>query len=139
MVCQPRQPLRVLLGGMTSWRADVLSELLGPGEALRIVGLANDAHELIAAAAALSPDVVLLSLGDPAANALETTRRLCATSPGIRVVVLGDEEEEVYQIAAHAAGASAYLPWLAPQPVLLSTVWGANEARTSTTEQLRSV
>ncbi|MBI3973801.1 MAG: response regulator [Chloroflexi bacterium] len=114
--------VRVLLGGMAPWQVDVLRGLLAADPGIAIVGTAADAEGTVGQAAALGPDVVLLNFYICGLSGLETTRRLRGAAPKTRVVLLGDEDAEVYVSAARAAGGSAYLPWLTSRRALLAAV-----------------
>lgn len=122
----PPPLLRVLLAGMAPWRAQLVRDYLAADAGLIVVGHAAGAAQALAATATLSPDVVLLDFDVDGHSGLETTRRLRAASPATKVVLLGDdggdEDGAVYQAAARAAGACAYLPWLVSRPALLAAI-----------------
>jgi NarL family two-component system response regulator LiaR len=76
---------------------------------VEVAGEACDGAEAVALAAELGPDVVLLDLVMPGLAGAEAIRRLRASSPGTKVIVLtsfaGDDE----LFPALRAGADAYL------------------------------
>lgn len=104
--------VRVLIAGVAPCLARALRDLLAEKAGLAVVGLAADADETIAQAAALGPDVVVLNLRVRGLNGLEVTRRLRGAARQSRVVLVGDEDDDVYHAAARTAGAGAYLTWL---------------------------
>jgi DNA-binding NarL/FixJ family response regulator len=74
-----------------------------------VVGTATDGRALLEAAAALRPDLVIADLSMPEIDGIEATRRLRATVPGIRVLILSIHSEPSWVRAAFAAGACGYL------------------------------
>ena len=55
------------------------------------------------------PPVVLMDIGLPRMNGIETTRWIKALAPEVQVVMLTIHEASVYQRDAEAAGASGYV------------------------------
>jgi DNA-binding NarL/FixJ family response regulator len=84
-----------------------LGKLLAPH--LEVVGIATDGRALLEAAARLRPDLVIADVSMPGIDGIEATRRLRATAPGIRVMILSVHGEASWVRAAFAAGAWAYL------------------------------
>src|SRR5215510_10516649 len=76
---------------------------------LEVVGTATDGHELLAAAERLRPDLVITDVGMPGLDGIEATRRLQATVPGVKVLILSMHTESSYVRAAFDAGAWGYL------------------------------
>ena len=76
---------------------------------LEVVGEAGDGREAIEAAAALRPDVVLMTIRMPNLDGIEATRRIAAgpTSPRVLILTTFDLDEYVYE--ALRAGASGFL------------------------------
>jgi DNA-binding NarL/FixJ family response regulator len=95
-----------------------LRTLLGKA-GLEVVGEAASGVEAIDLAGTTKPDVVVMDLHMPEMDGLEATRRMAATDPPMRVLVLtvSDQDEDV--IGAILAGASGYLLKDAPLPELL--------------------
>ena len=75
-----------------------------------VVAEAANGLEAVARAQELDPDVVLMDLAMPVLGGVEATRRLLATRPKARVVILtaSDDDEDLF--AALEAGAQGYLP-----------------------------
>jgi DNA-binding NarL/FixJ family response regulator len=88
-----RQGLRVLL------------EDLG----VEVVGEASDGLEAIQISEQTRPDVVLLDLQMPGVGGIEATRRLSATMPEVRILVLTMMDDDAAVFAAIQAGALGYL------------------------------
>jgi DNA-binding NarL/FixJ family response regulator len=74
-----------------------------------VVGAATDGRALLEVAARLRPDLVIADVSMPEIDGIEATRRLRATAPGIRVLILSIHAEPSWVRAAFAAGAWAYL------------------------------
>jgi DNA-binding NarL/FixJ family response regulator len=76
---------------------------------VEVVGDAADGRTAIELASRLKPDIVLMDLGMPELGGLEATRRLVATQPDVRVIVLTASTEDEDLFEALKAGAQGYL------------------------------
>jgi DNA-binding NarL/FixJ family response regulator len=83
--------------------------LLGLLPDVEVVGTAGDGEEALALAAELRPDVVLMDLRMPRVDGVEATRRLRASHPEIKVVVLTTYADDRSVLDALRAGALGYL------------------------------
>ena len=90
---------RVLLAG--------LKELL-TGE-YDLVGTVVDGNGLVAAAAKLRPDVAVVDIAMPGMNGIDAMRRIRATFPGIKFVILSVHSDAAYVEEALRAGAQGYV------------------------------
>jgi DNA-binding NarL/FixJ family response regulator len=101
--------LRIMLVDDQSLFREALRTLLGLQPDFDIVAEAENGERAIALARVHRPDVILMDLRMPVLGGVEATRRLTATLPGARVVVLTtfDEDEEIFE--ALRAGAVGYL------------------------------
>jgi DNA-binding NarL/FixJ family response regulator len=86
-----------------------LAMLLGLLPDIEVVGTAADGEEALALAGELRPDVVLMDLRMPRVDGVEATRRLRASHPEIKVVVLTTYADDRSVIDALRAGALGYL------------------------------
>jgi DNA-binding NarL/FixJ family response regulator len=86
-----------------------LAMLLGLLPDVEVVGTASDGEEALALAGELRPDVILMDLRMPRMDGVEATRRLRASHPQIKVVVLTTYADDRSVIDALRAGALGYL------------------------------
>jgi DNA-binding NarL/FixJ family response regulator len=94
--------------------ADDHALLLGAFERLLadecdVVGQASDGRELVAAAEALKPDVIVLDVSMPVLNGLEAARQIKQRQRHVKLVFLTMHEDPDLAAEAFRAGASAYL------------------------------
>jgi len=94
---------------------------------LEVVATAADGEEAIAATAEHRPDVVLMDLRMPGTDGIEATRRILATHPATRVLVLTTIEDDDAVHDALRAGASGFLLKSVPRERLWSGIRGVHE------------
>lgn len=98
-----------------------------------VVGLVGDGHELVEAACAYRPDVVVADVTMPSLNGIEAVARLRERGVTARVVVLTQHRDVAYARLALAAGAVGYVLKLAAASELVAAVRAAVEGRTYVT------
>lgn len=103
------KPVRVLLADDHTLVRAGLRKLLESMPGVTVVGEAADGLALLALAAELQPDLVLMDIAMPGLNGLEATARLVKAQGGIRVLVLSMHQNEEYVRQALRHGAVAYL------------------------------
>ncbi|MGH9301441.1 MAG: response regulator [Acidimicrobiales bacterium] len=103
------QAVRVLIADDQPLFRRGLYVVLGTEADIEVVGEAEDGNEAIAKTEELAPDVVLMDVRMPKVSGIEATRRIRATSPATRVLMLtvSDDEDDLFE--AVKAGASGYL------------------------------
>jgi DNA-binding NarL/FixJ family response regulator len=106
-VSNPR--IRVLAADDQRVVREGLAMLLGLLPDVEVVGTAADGEEALALADELRPDVILMDLRMPRVDGVEATRRLRASHPEIKVVVLTTYADDRSVIDALRAGALGYL------------------------------
>jgi DNA-binding NarL/FixJ family response regulator len=106
-VSDPR--IRVLAADDQRVVREGLAMLLGLLPDVEVVGTAADGEAALALADELRPDVVLMDLRMPRVDGVEATRRLRASHPEIKVVVLTTYADDRSVIDALRAGALGYL------------------------------
>ncbi len=86
-----------------------LRVLLSEKQDICIVGEAEDGREALVQIAKLSPDVVIMDVGMPLLNGIETTRQVKKDFPKIRVIALSMHVDEKFVAEMLRAGAVGYL------------------------------
>ncbi len=101
--------LRVLLAEDHAVVREGTRHVLEADPGLSVVGEAADGPAIVALAARVPCDVVLLDLGLPQLNGIEATRQIMALPNPPRVLVLTAYDDADYVTAALEAGAGGYL------------------------------
>ena len=114
--------IRVLVADDHILFRDGVRALLNSMPDLEVVGEAGDGEEVVAKAAALRPDVILMDLQLPGLNGVEATRRILRTQPGVSVLVLTMFEDTDTVLAAMRAGARGYILKDTDEEALLRSV-----------------
>jgi NarL family two-component system response regulator LiaR len=83
--------------------------LLATEPGIQVVGEAETGREAIASSQQLRPDVVLMDLVMPGVDGLEATRRITASHPDVRILVLTSFDGDDKLFPALRAGALGYL------------------------------
>lgn len=76
---------------------------------ITVVGVAGDGRKAIEKVSALAPDVVLMNVGMPGLNGIETTPQIRKRNPNAKVLALSGYSEKRYVSGMFQAGASGYL------------------------------
>jgi len=98
----------VIVDGHTLFRRGVRNILELEGD-MEVIGEAGNGREAIALVEELTPDVILMDVGLPAPNGIETTQRIKRELPHTGVVVLAANDDEDQLFEAIKAGAAAYV------------------------------
>jgi DNA-binding NarL/FixJ family response regulator len=101
--------LRIVLGDDHTLVRQGLRKILEEKGEWEVVAEAGDGREAVRQVLALRPDVVLLDIGMPLLNGIESTRQIVRRHPEIRVLILSMHADEPYIIKALQAGAKGYL------------------------------
>ncbi len=119
--------IRILLVDDQSLFREALRTLLSLQPDFDIVAEAPDGDQAVTLAAQFKPDVILMDLRMPVLNGVEATRRIVATRPTARVIVLTtfDEDAEVFE--ALRAGAIGYLLKASPSEKLCGSIRAATQ------------
>ena len=83
--------------------------ILEAEDGVTVTGEAGDGAEAVELARRVRPDVVLMDIRMPGTDGIEATRRITATEPGVRVLVLTTFDLDEYAFGALQAGASGFL------------------------------
>jgi DNA-binding NarL/FixJ family response regulator len=98
---------------------------------IEVIGEAAGGEEVIAAAQALEPDVILMDIRMPGTDGIDATRRILARDGNlIRIVILTTFDLDEYVYRALKAGASGFLLKDAPPDQLVAAIHmvGAGDA-----------
>lgn len=101
------EPLRVLIcedEGLTTLRLRTTLSRLG----YEVVGVAGDGEEVVAAAASLAPDAILMDIEMPRRDGISAAREIMASCPTAIVMVSAYSDQDSIA-AALSAGAAGYL------------------------------
>ena len=90
------------------WR-NTLRDLLLHSKVGTVVAEAGDGEEALHQAGLTSLDLVIMDINLPTIDGIETTRRLVALFPNIKVLVLSSSDDRAQVVDAVRAGASGYL------------------------------
>jgi two-component system, NarL family, response regulator LiaR len=98
---------------------------------LRVVGTAASGEELLEHVDAWQPDVIVQDLLLPGGiDGIETTRRVLAKRPSVRVVALTASTDEARMMAVLRAGAAGYIRKDAEPETLLAAIRAVARGRT---------
>lgn len=103
------KPIRVLIVDDHVIVREGLQILLGEEDDFEVVGMAGESDAALALVKKHKPDVVLMDLVMPGLDGIETTRRVLASSPSTRVLVLTTFADDQRVREAIQAGAIGYL------------------------------
>ena len=115
-------PIRIIVADDNREFRDGLCVMLKIVKDMDVVGHAAAGSEIVALAARLQPDVVLMDLKMPSGNGIEATRAIVGSSPHIGVLALTMFEDDASVFAAMRAGARGYLLKGAPKDELLRAI-----------------
>lgn len=125
------KPPRVLLADDHRILREALARLLET--ACTVVGTAADGRELLEAAAALRPDVVVLDISMPRLNGIDAARQLLRDQPDVKVIFLTVNEDPDLAAEAFRVGAVGYLLKNSAGSELLQAISEASQGRTYVT------
>jgi DNA-binding NarL/FixJ family response regulator len=100
---------RVLIVDDAANLRELLTLLLDAEADFEVIGTASDGEQAIAAAATLTPDVVLLDLAMPVLDGLQALPRIRAELPAARIVIFTGFDDGPLVDQALTTGADAYL------------------------------
>jgi len=99
-----------------------LHKILDAEPDLAVIGEAADGEEAVEHARRLAPDVVLMDIRMPVLDGIEATRRIIATRPATRVLILTTFGLDKYVYDSLRAGASGFLLKDAPPEEISAAV-----------------
>jgi len=102
-------PIRVLIADDHRLFRQGLRQICETVGRLEVVGEAENGEEAVALALRLKPDVVLMDIRMPVMDGVEATRRIAASVPSARIIILTMYRQDQYVFEAIKAGARGYL------------------------------
>lgn len=114
--------VRVLVVELHPLLADITCDIILGDPSLAFVGEARDVREATRLVARRRPDVVLVDVALAGGSGIELTRRVTFLSPGLPVILVGEESNGEYAEEAARAGAAGYLSWRHVHHELLSLI-----------------
>jgi DNA-binding NarL/FixJ family response regulator len=114
--------LRVLIADDQTLMRDGLQTILQLEEDIEVAGTAENGEEACRLAAELLPDLVLMDIRMPVMNGIEAVKKLRATHPDIKVLMLTTFDEDEYIVDALVGGAVGFLLKDIPTDKLLQAV-----------------
>jgi len=118
----PHTLIRVLLADDHRLFRDGLRALLDSVPDFEVVGEAGSGEEVVAKAAGVRPDVILMDLQLPGMNGIEATRRILRAQPDVGVLVLTMFDDTDTVLASMRAGARGYILKDADEEALLRSI-----------------
>ena len=98
---------------------------------LRVVGIASSGEELLERFDRWAPEIVVQDLlMSGGINGIETTRRIVARAPGVRVIALTASTDEARMMGVLRAGAAGYVRKDAEPEILLAAIRAVARGKT---------
>ncbi|WP_309102178.1 response regulator transcription factor [Microbacterium sp.] len=114
--------IRLLIADDQALVRGALGALLDLEEDLEVQGMASDGVEAVRLVGELRPDVVLMDIQMPGMDGVEATRRIRATSPSTRVLIVTTFSRPGYLRSALDAGGSGFIVKDTPAETLAEAV-----------------
>jgi two-component system, NarL family, response regulator LiaR len=89
--------------------AEALGMMLSTEDDLEVLGYLSDAEDVVAYAAATSPDIVLMDIDLPGTDGVTATRRVVGACPATKVVLITALSDPSLVLRGIEAGASAFV------------------------------
>jgi DNA-binding NarL/FixJ family response regulator len=102
-------PFDVLLVDDHKIMRDGIRAILGRGEEFRVTGEAENGSDAVQFVKRNRPDVVLMDIGLPGLNGVETTAEILRYHPECKVVILSMYDDENSVVSAIRSGARAFI------------------------------
>ena len=101
--------IRVLVADDQSMVRAGFRMLLGGEEDIEVVAEASNGREAVDKAARFNPSIILMDIRMPELDGLEASRRILATDPSARILILTTFDLDEYVFEALRAGASGFV------------------------------
>jgi DNA-binding NarL/FixJ family response regulator len=114
--------IRVVIVDDHGLHRDGTRRILDAYEDIEVVAEAGSGEEALAVVNRDGPDVVLMDIGLPGMNGIDTARRIRTSHPDVCVLMVTAYDDEEYVRGALEAGATGYLPKTAPGRDLVDAI-----------------
>ncbi|MCP8352443.1 response regulator [Candidatus Synchoanobacter obligatus] len=104
-----QQPIDILIVDDEAIIRTGLSKILAEQQLMHVIGEASSGEESEEMITSLKPHVVLMDISMPGQGGIETTRRILAKNPNIKVLALSVHCDEHYPSQILSAGAQGYI------------------------------
>jgi two-component system response regulator NreC len=101
--------MRILIADDQKIMRDGLKSLIGKEPTLEVVGEAENGRQVLALAAELKPDVIIMDISMPELNGIDATREILSANKGVKVIALSMYPHKKLVRSMLQAGASGYL------------------------------
>ena len=88
---------------------DGIKTILERGDDFRVVGEAENGADAVALCEKAAPELVLMDIGLPGMNGIETTTEMLRRCPGVKVIILSMYDDENSVVGAIRSGARAFV------------------------------
>jgi len=88
---------------------DGIKSILDRSGDFEVIGEAEDGRDAVAICRREKPDIVLMDIGLPGLNGIETSTEILRENPGIKVVILSMYDDEHSVVSAMHSGARAFV------------------------------
>lgn len=102
-------PIKVLIADDHQLFREGLTNLLSDAADIEVVAQAENGQEVLEKVRFSEPDIILMDIGMPRLNGIDTTIALCKEFPDIKTIALSMHDEKTYVKGILEAGAWGYL------------------------------
>jgi len=101
---------------------DGIRSILDRSEDFEVIGEAEDGRDAVAVCREQKPDIVLMDIGLPGLNGIETSTEILRNNPAVKVVILSMYDDEHSVVSAIRSGARAFVLKRASESDLLDAL-----------------
>ena len=117
------RPVRVLMVDDQAPFRDAARAVIGATPGFESLAEAESGEDALALSAQLRPDLLLVDVGLPGIDGVETSRRLMTSDPRPVVVLLSADDYPLLRASPRACGAAAFITKQELRPHTLQALW----------------